>query len=150
MGTTIAEVFDNFMVGIKDYRLDTLYNTSQSNFSAYLEGFLIEAISEFAVCNQSLAYTTGEFTETLTPTNIEILASIMRKRWLEKEIRDIKQMNLSLQDKDYKRYAESNNLMAKQKLLIVEMENISNSLTKYSLNNNVDWASWYTGEYFVP
>lgn len=150
MGTTIAEVFDNFMVGIKDYRLDTLFNTSQSNFSVYLEGFLVEAISEFIVCDQSLIYTGGEFSETLTPTNIEILASIMRKRWLEKEIRDIKQMNLNLQDKDYKRYAESNNLTAKQRLLVMEMESISNSLTKYSLNNKVDWASWYTGEYFVP
>ena len=150
MGTFTAEVFDVFMSGIKDYRLDTLFNTSQSNFSSYLEGFLIEAIAEFTVCTQDLTFATGEFTETLTAENIIILAKIMRKKWLQKEIQDIKQMNLSLQDKDYKRYAESNNLMAKQKLFVTLDEEISTTRTRYSLNNTIDWSAWYSGNYYTP
>lgn len=150
MGTDFNEVYDNFMVGIKDYRLDTLYNTSLPDFSAYLEGFLVDAITEFYSCNQPLTYSNGVFDETLSQENISLLAMFMRKVWLEKEIRDIKQMNLSIQDKDFKRYAEANNLSAKRELLILAMEEISVKLTKYEMRNTVDWSAWYGGNYFTP
>lgn len=150
MGTDFNEIYDNFMVGIEDYRLDTLYSTSPTDFAAYLEGFLVQAIQDFYTCNQSLGYSSGAFTETLTQENISILSSLMRKVWLEKEIKDIKQMNMSLQDKDFKRYAEANNLTAKQRLLILVMEEISLKLTQYEIRGVVDWSAWYTGNYFTP
>lgn len=149
-GTTTSEIYDNFLIGLKDYRLDTLYNTSPTNFANYLEGFLVEAIQEFDVCDQSLAYSTGTFTETLTQKNITVLAKIMRKKWLEKELKDITQMKLHIQDRDFKIYAESNNMLAKQKQLILEKEDISQLLVSYSLKNSVDWASWYTGTFYTP
>lgn len=149
-GTTFSEVYDNFMETVKDYRLDTLFTTSPTNFETYLSGFLIPSIEEFDICDQSLAYSTATFTETLSQRNISILAKLMKKRWLEKEVADIKQINLGIFDKEYKRYAESNNMLAKQKMLILEREEISQILVNYSLKNAVDWASWYTGTFYTP
>lgn len=149
-GTTFSEVYDNFTEKVKDYRLDALFNTSPTNFETYLSGFLIPAIEDFDVCDQSLAYSTSTFTETLTPKNIDILAKLMKKRWLEKEIADVKQFNLGIFDREYKRFAESNNMLAKQKMLILEMEEISQLLTNYSLKNSINWSEWYAGTYYTP
>ncbi len=149
-GTTFGEVFDFFMTTVKDFRLDTLYLTSVVDFENYLSGFLIPAITEFEICDQSLAYSTSTFTETLTQKNINILVKLMKRRWLEKDINDYKQISLAVTDKDFKRYAESNLILAKQKMLILEREEISQAFTNYSLKNTTDWASWYSGVYFVP
>ncbi len=69
-GTALTVIYDNFMMMAKDYRLITLYNTSLTDFENYLEGFLVSAIQAFDVCDQSLAYSAGAFTETLTQKNI--------------------------------------------------------------------------------
>jgi hypothetical protein len=150
MGTTLTEVYDNFMMIIKDYRLVALYTSSATDFSNYLEGFLVSAITDFTICDQSLAYATGAFTATLTQKNISLLAKLMKKYWLEKEVADITQMSLHITDRDYKVYSEAQNMIAKQKQLILEREEISQMLTGYSLNNSVDWAGWYNGTFYTP
>jgi hypothetical protein len=149
-GTPLSEVCDNFMMITKDYRLITLYNTSSTDFENYLEGFLVSAIKDFSICDQSVAYATGVFTETLTQRNISILAKMMKKYWLEKEVADITQMNLHITDRDYKTYSEAQNLTAKKSILILEREEISQLLVNYSLVTNVDWASWYAGTFYTP
>lgn len=149
-GTSLTVIYDNFMMMAKDYRLITLYNTSLTDFENYLEGFLVSAIQTFNVCDQSLAYSAGAFTETLTQKNITILAKLIKRYWLEKEVADITQMNLHITDRDYKIYSEAQNLTAKKALLILEREEVSQLLVNYSLNNNVDWASWYAGTYYTP
>jgi ubiquinone/menaquinone biosynthesis C-methylase UbiE len=73
----------------------------------------------------------------------------MKKRWLQKQVDDIKQMNLSVTDRDFKRFAESNNMLAKQKRLILLQEEVSQQLVDYGLNN-LDWANMYAGVFFVP
>ena len=150
MGTTFSEVYDNFMMLIKDFRISSLYTTSPSDFENYLSGFLISAIEDFRFCNQSLANSGGIFTETLSQTNISLLAKLMKKRWLEREIADITQMSLHITDKaEFKTYSEAQNLREKQVVYNAEREEISQLLVEYSLNN-VDWSSWFTGVYFTP
>lgn len=149
-GTPFSTIYDNFMQKITDYKLITLYNTSVSDFENYLEGWLIPAITDFTNCRQSLAYSSGSFSETLTDENIKILSLLMKKYWLEKEIDDIKQMNLSIQDKDFKRFAESNNMLAKQKRLVMEKEELSQILVDYGLKNNDFWRNAYAGVFYVP
>ena len=149
-GTAFSTVIDSFMLEVEDYKLVSLFNTSQSNFETYVSAWLIQSIPEFKNCNQSLAYSTTTFTDTLTQENINILVLLMKKRWLQKQIDDIKQMNLSITDRDFKRYAESSNMLSKQKRLILLQEEVSQQLVSYGLDN-VDWASWInSGVFYVP
>lgn len=149
MGTPFSSVFDQFSMFVKDYNLVNLYNTSATDFEIYLSGFLIPAISDFKNCNQSLEFATQEFAEDLTSENIKILALLMKKYWLKRTINDITQMNLHVTDKDFKMYAEANNLTAKLSLYNSELEEVSQMLVGYGLDN-VDWASWFTGVFYTP
>ena len=86
---------------IKDYRLLAL---STSDFNNYLEGWLIPSIVDFYNCDQSLEYdrTSGTFNETLSLVNQNILATLMMKHWMQKEVNDITQFRLHVSDRDFK------------------------------------------------
>lgn len=153
MGTEFSDIFDLFMVQIKDWRLQSLYESSVLDFEVYLSGFLKLSIPQFEdVCNQSLAYdnTTKTFTETLANNNQVILAKLMVEKWLEKEVQDVNQMNLHLQDRDFKVYSESQNLKEKSLHLDKTKEYNSQAITSYSYSKSTDWADWYVGTFYVP
>lgn len=150
MGTAFEEVYDFFMTLVGDYRLISLFNSSQTDFNTYLSAWLIQAIPQFSNCDQSLAYSNSAFTATLTQKNINILTLLMKKLWLEKEIDNILQMNNLVQDRDFKTFSQGQNMKAKQDRYNMMKEEVSQQLVEYGLNNSVDWASWYTGIYFVP
>jgi len=147
MATNFSDVYDQFMMLVSDYRLIELYNASTTDFETYLFGWLKPSISDFKSCSQSLAYTGTAFDETLTNDNIVILASFMKKYWLKKEIADITQMSLHVQDRDFKTYAESSNLREKRETYIQDLEELSQRLVDYGLDT-VDWDSWFAGTYF--
>jgi len=149
LATPFSTIYDQFMMFVTDYRLNELYNASVSDFETYLSGFLIPAITDFKNCNQSLSYATSIFTETLTEENIKILAMLMKKYWLTKEIDDITQMNLHVTDRDFRVYSESQNMREKQNRLILELENLSQSLVDYGYDNT-DWSAWLNGEFYIP
>lgn len=148
-GTTASEIDDLFMTRISDYRLDTIYTTSGSAaFTTYLEPWLLDAIVEFTpTCNQSLDYTEsnsgteGGFSETLTLENRIILSKLMLLSWLGKTIKDIIQMQVFLQDHDYKTHSAAQNLVAKQQLYNTTREELFQMLNDYAYRNN-DWSNW--------
>lgn len=151
MATPYTEIFDLFTLRIKDFRLNALYNNGdgEADFNAYLQGFLILAIPDFSNCIQDLEDrddTTGQFNQTLTTSSKVILSLLMVKKWLDKEIRDVTQMSLHLFDKDFKTYAEANNLKAKQDYATVLAEEISQKLVDYGYSNN-SWSDWYLGTF---
>jgi hypothetical protein len=150
MGSEFNLIYDLFMSLQTDYRLTALYQSSVENFENYLQGWLIPSIVEFqdVPCNQSLAHdlTTKTFTETLTLRNQMILAQLMKKYWLTKEVNDISQMRLFIQDKDYSTHSASNSLKEKRELLIATEEEISKLLTSYGYKNN-DWDEWFQGNF---
>jgi hypothetical protein len=149
-GTEFNEIFDNFMMTVEDYRLIALFNTSETDFSTYLSGWLIQAIPEFTNCDQSLDYSSSTFTETLTQKNITILALLMKKKWFERELENILQMTNVVQDRDFKMYSQANNMKEKRERLITLQEELSQKLVDYGLNYSTDWANWLNGVYFVP
>ncbi|RPI82270.1 MAG: hypothetical protein EHM34_07195 [Nitrosopumilales archaeon] len=145
MTTSLDEVCDLFLGRITDYRLTTLYTTSGSGaLNTYLEPYLLDAIDEFDVCDQALVYSTSTqtFSVTLTSINKNMLSFIMVKYWLAKEIRDINQMRLHLFDRDYKTFAEANNLKTKIDLYTITCEEVSNKLTSYGYKRWVTWDDW--------
>jgi hypothetical protein len=143
--TESNEVYDLFLALINDHRLISLYQTSGSAvFYIYLEPWLLMAINEFSeVANQSLGYDldTQVFTEELTAQNKIILAQIMTKYWLQKEVQDVLQMRLTLQDRDFKHYSEAQNLKEKKDLYSLKCEEIDLILNRYAYKNN-DWETW--------
>jgi hypothetical protein len=150
-GTSFSDIFDSFSLLVNDYRLISLYESSQVDFETYLGGWLLYAIQDFTVCDQSLVYSasTKTFVESLTTENQLLLARIMVKYWLSKEVADVTQMSIHLQDRDFKTFSEAQNLTAKSNHLNVIKEDISQALVEYSLRKN-DWSSWFNGVFYTP
>lgn len=148
MATAYSDVFDSFLVRIKDWRLDTLYQSSPTDFETYLTGFLQSAVSMFYNCNQDLTRddTAKTFTENLNELNKVILAELMVEVWLEKEVQDVRQMNLKITDKDFKTFSEAQNLTAKNNRWSEVRERNSQRLVDYGLQN-IDWDAWRNGSF---
>ena len=144
-GTPLSEVFDLAMQEIDDFHLINLYNQDVVTFETYMSGFLRYAIQEFDICNQSLDFslTTMTFTQTLTEDNKIILARLMKVFWMDRNVTDVKQMTLRLQDKrEFNTYAEANNLQQKSNHLDKIRENCSQVLINYGYKN-LDWSTWF-------
>lgn len=151
MSTNYNEVYDLFLVQIKDWKLDALYDTSVSDFETYLQGFLVLTIPEFTeFSDQDLTRNdaTSVFTETLTDKNKQMLASMMVKEWLSKEIQDVRQIKLHVGDKDFRVASEANNLRAKESYLVLKLEEISQDLIGYSWYAE-DFTDWTNGTFAV-
>jgi len=151
LATAYSDIYDRFLIQVKDWKIDALYATSPTDMETYLEGFLVLSVPVFVpFADQSLARndSTGEFTETLTDENITVLATLMTEQWLLKEIQDIRQINLHVTDKDFKTYSEGQNLREKSSYLTIVREKLSQILVDYSWGNN-DWEAWIAGDFGV-
>lgn len=148
MGTSLSEVNDLFMMLITDYRLDDLFNTSETDFETYVESFLNYAIVDFEICDQDLNYDTStkEFSDILSRDNKVILATLMMKYWMQKNVNDITQMNLHIMDRDFKMASEAQNLREKTVALNVVKEQCSQLLQDYAYKR-VDWTSWLNQDF---
>lgn len=152
MATPYDEVFDLFMFHIKDWKLETLFQTNPSDFETVLQGFMVLALPKFENCDQSLARTDSSktFTETLSEKNKTIIAALMVEKWLEREVQDIRQMNIHLTDRDFKHYSEAQNLKEKSDHWSKVQELNSQTLVDYSLNNRSLWSDWLSGNFYDP
>lgn len=142
--TSLNEVYDLFMQQITDYRLIDLFDASEFDFENYVQSFLEFAIVDFRECDQDLNFndTTKEFSVVLTRDNKVILATLMMKYWMQKNVNDITQMNLHVTDRDFKVASEALNIREKVAQLNVVKEQCSQLLIDYSYSK-LDWASWY-------
>jgi hypothetical protein len=152
MATEFSQIYDSFMQRVSDYKLVILYNASVSDFEQYLESFILDSIEEFSpICDQSLANSSSSFTATLTQKNIRILSMLMTRYWLQKEVNDVRQMSLHLQDKDFRTFSEANHLREKQAKYNGLREELSQELVNYKLNDSSLWSDWITdGNYYTP
>ena len=144
MTTAYSDVYDLFLVQIKDWKIDALYAASVPNFSTYLKGFLVLTVPKFTVfCDQSLARddSGATFDEDLTDKNKQMLARLMIQEWLKKEVQDIRQMNLHFNGREYKTYSEAKNLDSKQDYLIFVTEQNEQAISDYAWNAQ-DFTDW--------
>lgn len=149
MGTQLAEVYDIFMQTVTDYRLIDLFNSSQEDFENYLQAWLEFSITEFEdICTQSLNFNdiSKTFDLDLSRKNKNILARLMMKYWLLKEVNNITQLNLHVTDRDFRVASEAQNLREKSNYLNAIKEDCSQMLQDYSFATN-DWEDWYAGEF---
>lgn len=142
MATPYSEVFDLFLASIQDYRINRLYEKSVEDMENYLMPFLIKAITNFRKCKTDLEDRDDEnriFNQTLSTDEKVILSNLMIVEWLTKEVNDILQMRLYLQDTDFKTYSQANNLKEKRELLTTMKEMVDKQIVQYSYNN-FDWS----------
>lgn len=147
MATTLAEIYDIFMMQVTDYRLTALFNTSETDFENFLQAWLDHAIVDFSICDQDLDFDddTKLFPVVLTRKNKIVLATLMKKWWMEKNVNDVTQMNLHITDRDFKVASEAQNLREKMAALNSTRETCSQMLVDYGYSN-VAWADWYAGD----
>jgi hypothetical protein len=149
MTTPYDVLFNAFMMTQEDWRLKLLWTNSVEDFEAYVMGFLTNAVAEFEPkCKQSLECddTTKTFTQTLTKETVSILAMLMHKYWLAKELNDVNQFRLTMDDHDFKRGSPSINLQAKMKLYDDAKEECSQRLTDYSYDH-ASFSDWSMGRF---
>jgi len=148
MATSASEIYDLMMQKTADYRLLTLFESSENSFEDYLEAWLKFAIVDFDVCEQELDYdcATKLFSVVLTVENQVILSTLMMKHWMIKNVNDITQMNLHITDRDFKVASEAMNLREKSSYLNMIKEECSQLLTDYGYKNN-SWTDWYLQDF---
>lgn len=150
MGTKLSEINDLFMMKVTDYRLTDLFTTSEEDFETFLEAWLIMGIAEFDKSSKiSLEYDSAskEFVEELPPDVKVILATLMMKMWLQKDVNDITQFRLHITDRDFKMASEAMNLREKKDYLVIVTEQCSQLISDYEYKNN-DWESWRNQQFF--
>ena len=152
MGTPFSEIFDLFLVGVKDYKIDKLYSLGSAigtPFFSYLEGFLVRAIPNFTNCVSDLDTVdnlTKTFDATLSSLEKNILADLMEYEWFKKEINDVTQFNLTLSDTDFKHFSEAQNLREKEDKADRAREKYEQKMTVYGLKH-IPWVDWSNGIY---
>jgi len=154
MATSFTDIYDLFLVQLRDYRIDLLADLGESNLNEYLKGFLKFAIDRFSrYCDQDIVttanYTTGQFSITVDNKNQIMLAKEMKLFWVEREVNDVLQFQLLLTDADFKRHAESSNLKEKRILQDKIMEQISQDEFDYFVRYNRSASDWEARDFFV-
>ena len=150
MATPFSTIYDEFLVSVRDYKLDKLYNLSPTNFNEYLQLFLIKAIpifTNFVKNIRNIDTIIFQFNYTLYLDEQIILSNLMVIEWLTREINDVTQFNLHLNDTDFKRYAEANNLKEKNNHRDSLREIVNQDLVLYGLKHT-NWQSWASGNYW--
>jgi hypothetical protein len=148
--TSITEVFDSFGQLVQDYNLTYLFNSSQTDYTTFLQSWLEFAIVDFDICNQSLEFddTTKLFTIVLSRENKIVLAQLMVKYWLNRLTQDIRQMNNVIRDREFDTYAAGQNLKEKTAHLDAVKETCSQALVRYSYRN-FDWDALANQNFMV-
>lgn len=145
--TKFRDVIDRATTLWRDYRLDKLYQTDETQYYTFLEGLVLNSIDMFDGCLTDLSYeeitetvgietiTQFAFTTTLSSKEIYILALGVMIAWMTNNNNDITQMNLHMSSRDFKMYAESSNLKEKQNTLNRMREDYTRNVSDYQTKN---------------
>jgi len=149
MATTAEEVFDVFLSLINDYSLTSLFTTSGSeNFNTYLQPWLLFSNQALTNVGATLTYVTDSqsYTTTLASEEILILAQVMVRYWMSKQVNNVLQMENILQDRDFKRHSAAQNLDKKTEVYSNKIEEVEQLLGDYAYKNNA-WTNWENQSY---
>ena len=135
--TTFDDIEDLALVTIRDYKIDNLATSDPTAFQTYMDSFLVSAVPKFTSCLQSLDYSlaTRTFSSILSNIEQDILANLLVVEWMTAETQNVTQFNLHLQNREYKVYAESENLKQKSEYLDRAREKAHQLATEYQLLN---------------
>jgi len=140
MGTPFSDIIDMAMTGIRDYKLDSVYENDPETFEKILIGWLLKSIPKFTGCLQSLAYdtTTQTFSSTLVSKEIDILADLTQITWYIAELQDVLEFKETLRDSDFNRYSTGQNLKPRQNYIEAMREKYNQDVADYQLMSLTD------------
>ena len=114
--TTFEELYSDFLFKVQDYQQRNLYLRDVKVATNLCLSFLKTAIAKFTNCKKDIQNPNLDlcvFNVELTLTEKDILTNLMVEAWLNRVCLDITQMNLTLNDNDFKHFAEEKNLEKK-------------------------------------
>jgi len=143
MSTPYSDIYKKFLTDIKD---DSLLDFTVEERMEILDGLLKKSISRFKACQTDLLDRTeripatkttpaveGQFNQDLTEEETNILATIMRKYWLNDKIYNLELLQQKMTSKDWKLTSQAGHLL---RLIALNQEldkEISRIIVDYSL-----------------
>lgn len=145
MPSLYSEIYNMFLSDIKD---DSLLDFTESERDDILHGLLLKAITRFKACEKDLndriepvsedesetgEAVEGKFNETLTEEEKLILATIMRKYWLNDKIYNLELLQQRMTTKDFRMTSQAEHLL---RLTVLNQEldkEISRIIVDYTL-----------------
>jgi len=143
MATLYSDIYKKFLTDIKD---DSLLDFTVEERMGILDGLLKKSISRFKACQTDLLDRTeripatenapaveGQFNQDLTEEEMNILATIMRKYWLNDKIYNLELLQQKMTSKDWKLTSQAGHLL---RLIALNQEldkEISRIIVDYSL-----------------
>jgi hypothetical protein len=103
--TTFDEVYSLFLSSIQDYSIKNLFIYDLDMAQEMIEFFLLKAIPKFRNCEKDILninLTCKTFNVNLDLEEKVILSDLMVLSWMDRVVNDITQMNLSLNDNDWR------------------------------------------------
>ena len=143
LSTSYSEIYNLFLSSIKDYKIDRLFESSIPDAEEYMKPFLIKGLINFDKCKKDLEDRDDErqvFNLVLSTEERVILSNLMVVEWLTREVNDILQMKLHLQDRDFQVFSSAQNLKEKVNHLNNTREIVDKQITKYGYSN-IDWTT---------
>lgn len=147
--TKFEDIYHIFLNSIQDPYLIKIFKENIAIAEDMLEVYLLKAISLFKVAKdkvQDLDRINKTFRTELDNEQIVILSDLMRQVWLERVIDDITQMNLKLNDTDFKTFSEEKNLREKVEYHNRLREICDHRMVQYSWSE-APFAKWADGNY---
>jgi len=120
--TIYADINIIFLSKINDYSLNILEDTDLEDI---LKNYLISSIPEFIYCVQNLEDrndTTNTFNIVLTTQEINILATIMIKQWLNPKTNNLELLKNIFKTREFDLFSNAN--------LLKELQNLRTNLDK--------------------
>lgn len=137
MATSFDVVEDLGLTVVADYKIEKLFTQQgESQFQAYCDVFLMNAINNFIDCKQELTYdlSTRNFTADLTSLEISILADYWGIAWMTRNVQDATQISLKLSTTGgFETHSEAQNLKEKSSWLDRLRERVEQKITQYQL-----------------
>lgn len=145
MSSLYSEIYNMFLGDIKD---DSLLDFTESERDDILHGLLLKAITRFKACEKDLndrvepvsedesetgEAIEGKFNETLTEEEKLILATIMRKYWLNDKIYNLELLQQRMTTKDFKLTSQAEHLLRLTVLAQELDKEISRMIVDYTL-----------------
>lgn len=134
MATTLESVYTTFLSKIRDD--ETWYGMSDAEIETDLRMILNTAIVYFKYPLQALTIDedTESFDNTLLPMEIEILALIMKEKWLDRIVNDTKNLIIEYKERGYEYSSQANHLAKLQESLRLCKKDVKNLQFQYSVS----------------
>lgn len=103
--TPFGEIYSLFLSSIQDYTIKNLFASDLDSAQEMIEYFLLKAIPKFRNCQKNLldvSLREEQFNVGLDLEEKVILSDLMILSWMDRVVNDITQMNLSLNDNDWR------------------------------------------------